>query len=175
MIDAHKRWAALLREVEAWVRAWPHPTSLIATANDLAEMAALVETGQPQRTLTEYPPVPEKHVRDHASDQAFTKLHVYAQSQWHGDAFVVGSPAALRALRDACDAALADSAAHAFLSYTQDGEGFVTFVVPVVTGDDQWDKLPLPYTDPIARDRAGDRLVPYMLIPNYRDLARGAK
>lgn len=175
MIDAHKQWAALLRDVEAWIRAWRYPTSLIATANDLAEMAALVESGQPQRTLSEHPPVPAKYVRDHVNDQASTKLHVYAPISWHADTFVVGSPAALRALRDACDSALATNVSQSFLSYTEDGEGFVAFVVPLAADDDRWSKLPLPYTDEIAADRRTDLAAPHLLVTDYCDLARSAK
>lgn len=51
-------WIATLRRVAAWFRAWPHPTSVLATARDLEAAATLIEIGAPCLGLTNAPPVP---------------------------------------------------------------------------------------------------------------------
>lgn len=74
------------------------------------------------------------------------KLHIYAQLLWHGEAFIVGTPAALRALRDTCDLAL-EGKTQAVTSFAADGEGYNVFVVPLEESDPRWEQLVLPYTD----------------------------
>lgn len=74
-------------------------------------------------------------------------LHIYAQFTWHDDAVIVGDEGALRALRDAIDAAIGSGSASARMTFTGDGEGYrVRVVCRPVTG------LPMPYTDELAAD-----------------------
>ncbi len=83
-------------------------------------------------------------------------LHIYAQSEWHGEAIIVGNRIALEALRDAIDNALATGygAATAFVG---DGEGFHALVVKQEVG---FDKLAVPYTNEIASEKNLDALFP---------------
>lgn len=73
-------------------------------------------------------------------------MHLYAQEQWHDDAYVIGDETALRALRDAIDKALSGGTGTS-LAFAGDGEGYRVRVV--VRGPE---RLPMPYTDEIAAE-----------------------
>jgi len=73
-------------------------------------------------------------------------LHLYAQSQWHDDAYIVGPLDALVRLRDALTRAIERKDAAATLMFTNDGEGYTTFIVPVDAAT--FNQLALPYTRP---------------------------
>lgn len=102
-------------------------------------------------------------------------LHVYSQAGEHREAFIVGDPAALKALRDAVGRALTrkDSS---FTAYAADGEGYTTVVVCREADDPVWvgvgSQLRLPYT---ARPHDDDDLTPFDLLEpeRYRKLAKG--
>jgi hypothetical protein len=68
---------------------------------------------------------------------------------WHDDAHIVGDEAALRALREAIDAAIRRGAASSSYIFTCDGEGYRVRVVRRATND-----LPVPYVDPLAADNS---------------------
>lgn len=76
-------------------------------------------------------------------------LHIYAQFSWHDDAVIVGDEGALRALRDAIDAAIGAGSASARVTFADDGEGYRVRIVRRPTTD-----LPMPYTDEIAADNS---------------------
>lgn len=76
-------------------------------------------------------------------------VHLYGQPSWHDDAHIIGNRAGLEALRDAIDAALRSGAEEAEV-YATDGEGYGIKVVEL--SDTLMDEMPLPYTDPEARE-----------------------
>lgn len=88
-------------------------------------------------------------------------LHIYAQTQWHDEAYIVGNRAGLTALRDALTRLLDEAASTATLpAYTNDGEGYD---LTVRLADQRiFDALTVPYTDPIAIAASGNggRLYP---------------
>jgi len=105
-------------------------------------------------------------------------LHIHAQEQWHGEAFIVGNTEGLKTLRDAIDKAL--EAGHGVTPkeagvFVTDGEGFD---VHIVKNDDDWEseswnKAALPYTDEIAKGNTphnDDQIIyPWDIIPEeYR-------
>lgn len=77
-------------------------------------------------------------------------LHIYGQHFWHDEAYIVGNRGALIALRDAIDEALARMAGELEV-FTNDGEGHHVCIAAV--GSAVADRLILPYTEDIARDR----------------------
>ncbi len=93
-------------------------------------------------------------------------LHIYPQGQWHDDAVIVGTPAALTELRDALDMALEHGAVRIPLEYavqtehvfTGDGEGYLVHVACL--DGDEMQRVRLPYTDEVARDRREDKYDP---------------
>ncbi len=101
-----------------------------------------------------------------------TDLHLYAQSQWHDEAYIVGNRAALTALRDALTRLLDGAASTETLpAYTNDGEGYDLLVR--LADQRIFDALTVPYTDPIAIAASGDgRLYPSE-IPEDRAVPGG--
>jgi hypothetical protein len=82
------------------------------------------------------------------SEAELPHLHIYGQGYWHDDVWLQGSRAGLKALRDAIDRCLAESASARSLAITADGEGYN--VVIDVRSLEALDRQPLPYIDPIA-------------------------
>ena len=78
-------------------------------------------------------------------------VHLFAQPAWHDDARIIGTPAGLRLLRAAIDAALRDGNGCAD-AYTNDGEGF-RVVIYSVSDRRTIQRLPVPYKDEIAVER----------------------
>lgn len=90
-------------------------------------------------------------------------LHVFAQSQWHDEAFVAGDRKSLEDLRAAIDKALAAHDGHAkATSFTNDGEGFDVHVL--LLDEKTMDRLALPYTDEIASEKKDTALWPAALL-----------
>lgn len=92
-------------------------------------------------------------------------LHIYSQCYSHGEAWVCGDREALTALRGALDRVLTgpDRAA-AMTSFTNDGEGYTTFVV--LTEDTT---ISLPYA---ISEHANHGTHPFDLVgrKRYREL-----
>jgi hypothetical protein len=115
--------------------------------DDIAE--ATVDTSPPQHM-----PEPARE------DRNLEILHLYGQSFWHDDAYIVGTARDLIALRDAIDKALVES--HATIeSFTADGEGYRLTVI--AADDDTASRLSMPYTDEVARDNRVRAVQPYQL------------
>jgi hypothetical protein len=91
-------------------------------------------------------------------------LHVFGADGPHDSVIVVGTDAALRALRDAVDRALTAGRAAARGTLTRDGEGFWAFVIRATEA--QMEEVPLHYQDTIYGD-AGDPM------PGWVDAATG--
>jgi hypothetical protein len=68
-------------------------------------------------------------------------LHVYASEHPHEAATIMGTPDALRRLRDAIDRALANKRAECAIVFASDGEGYAAVVHPCEDMTDTW----LPY------------------------------
>lgn len=102
------------------------------------------------------------------------KVHLYAQYEHHGDAFIVADAEGLSAIRDACDAALRRGAT-AFHSFAEDGEGYLTFLVNLETRDPKWEQLTLPYFESMHVERTHDwaKIGPVDVIgtTKYREIA----
>lgn len=95
-------------------------------------------------------------------------LHIYGQTQWHDEAWVCGSAAALRKLRDAIDRALETGlSVVSDVCYVNDGEGFEVRVIPV-SSEAALDKLALPYTDEIASEKKDGVIWPHELLGRGR-------
>lgn len=95
------------------------------------------------------------------SDSAY--LHLYGQGQWHGDAYIIGNTAGLKALRDAIDRALTnEEGADSLATFASDGEGYYTGVVKIDKPED-FDRLAVPYNDDMAQDRRGDAIWPWQI------------
>ena len=94
-------------------------------------------------------------------------LHIYAQSQQHDEAWIVGDREGLTRLRDAITSALESrpSAAH---SFTADGEGFAAIVV--LSGEARIERLALPYSD---MRHEGDAPPELLAAGEYGRLAKG--
>lgn len=71
-------------------------------------------------------------------------VHVYAQRQWHDEAFIVGDTLALTELRDALSAAL-EAGRGSALVMAADGEGYHLHVVRHETA--RMDRMRLPYSE----------------------------
>lgn len=82
-------------------------------------------------------------------------LHLYAQVSHHQEAWVVGTPEALTALRDALTRALEDGRPAVAHSCAQDGEGYAVLVLPQT--EREMSELFLPYTNPFGA-RPGEEL-----------------
>ena len=90
-------------------------------------------------------------------------LHLYAQYQWHEEAFIVGDRRALMKLRNAIDEAFeSDDGLGKASTFTADGEGYPVHVVIVETK--RMERMRLPYTSsmfnhPDAKGRYPSSLV----------------
>ena len=84
-------------------------------------------------------------------------LHIYSQSQPHGEAYIVGDVKALMSLRDAIDHAIASGYGSPCGVYSQDGEGYPVIIIK----SSRHDLLP-PYTDVDFRWKSG--VHPYRLL-----------
>jgi hypothetical protein len=88
-------------------------------------------------------PVPEGPIR---------LLHVYGQGAWHDNIEIVGNSEALLALADTIQLALMDRNSE-MESFVSDGEGFSVRVSLYDKPWLEWNALPMPYTDEVAKER----------------------
>jgi len=79
-------------------------------------------------------------------------LHIYAQSSWHDNATIAGTPESLKALRGAIDTAIQKGVAKCD-SFVNDGEGY-TIIVQSMSADEA-ERIAAPYTDEIASEKGG--------------------
>jgi hypothetical protein len=91
-------------------------------------------------------------------------LHLYAQEQWHDEAYIVGDYAALKQLRDALDMAL-ETGRCSMLVFAADGEGYRLHVVQHETA--RMDRLRLPYAKTIYGPEPKGRY-PSSLVSHHR-------
>lgn len=79
-------------------------------------------------------------------------LHIYGQGAWHDNIEIVGNTEALAALADVIKLALMDrnSEMEAFVA---DGEGYHVKVTLHDKGWTEWQAVPVPYTDEVAKER----------------------
>jgi len=93
-----------------------------------------------------------------STNETIKLLHLYAQTNWHDPAFIVGNRPALLALKAAIERALSDEEGMGKAdAFTADGEGYSLYVA--LNASEQlssldWQGLRLPYTDPIAKEDA---------------------
>jgi hypothetical protein len=80
-------------------------------------------------------------------------VHIFAQAQWHDDAFIIGNREGLMRIRDAIDRALGENVRDAAAVSVSDGEGYTCFVAV----EEGMDDVRVPYTDPIGSDMAEGR------------------
>ena len=78
-------------------------------------------------------------------------MHIYGQPMWHADAAIMGTRAALSALRDAIDKALATGMESRMEAFASDGEGY--HVIVSIRSMDGLESEPLPYTESYANGR----------------------
>lgn len=88
-------------------------------------------------------------------------LHIYAQADWHGDAYIAGTRGALERLAKAIAQALAKGDGEA-KTFVNDGEGYDAQVVLVDA--QQAAKLAVPYVDDIAREHDEKALHPWTIL-----------
>lgn len=77
------------------------------------------------------------------------RLHIYAQQQWHDEAYIVGERDRLESLRDAITVAL-ETGQCKVLAFCNDGEGYDLHVICL--REEQADRLAVPYTSECAHD-----------------------
>lgn len=87
-------------------------------------------------------------------------LHLFGQSHWHDDAFIITNYEALQQLRLAIDEALARGRGKR-LVYCNDGEGYY---IQVIIRELEWDQRAVPYTEPAADEKRDDALYPWQEI-----------
>lgn len=86
-------------------------------------------------------------------------IHIFPQHQWHDESFIMGEPQDLLALADAIQRAVAmhgdpsKPPAQKVETYTNDGEGYNIFVVPM--SKDEMNNLSLPYRLPGLEKQPG--------------------
>lgn len=95
-------------------------------------------------------------------------LHIYGQEAWHDDVNIYGNRKALEDLRDAITTLLITTEHNnpkkefnmpdnLFIkSFVNDGEGFTCFLH--IKEDEEMNRLPVPYTDEMASELAGQKL-----------------
>jgi hypothetical protein len=89
-------------------------------------------------------------------------LHIYGQSFWHDEAFIVGNREGLATLRDAITRALeSESGAVVATAYVNDGEGFDIGIYRV--HDENTDRISVPYTDETAAEKRDEAVHPWKI------------
>jgi len=95
-------------------------------------------------------------------------LHIYAQEQWHGEAYIVGNRDGLIELKKAIIQALNSGKGETGEDvpiYVNDGEGYKVKVTMNNTGwlEPFWVKLAVPYTEKIASEKRKDAVWPWKI------------
>jgi len=95
-------------------------------------------------------------------------LHIYAQEQWHGEAYIVGNKGGLLELKKAIEQALSNGSGqtvdeYGVPIYVNDGEGYKVKVTMNNTGwlEPFWVKLAVPYTEEVASEKRKDAVWPW--------------
>ena len=88
-------------------------------------------------------------------------MHIYAQEIWHDQAYIAGTRETLEMLKLAIDRALSDGQGQMQV-FASDGEGYT--IHTVVMTEEQADKMPVPYTDEIARENSAGKFGPWSLV-----------
>lgn len=101
-------------------------------------------------------------------EQSVNLLHIYAQEQWHGEAYIIGSRGGLIELKKAIIQALNSGKGETGEDvpiYASDGEGYKIKVTMNNTDwlKPFWDKLAMPYTGEVASDKREDAVWPWKL------------
>jgi hypothetical protein len=95
-------------------------------------------------------------------------LHIYAQQQWHDNAFIIGDREGLEILREAIDKALQTDGPINANVFANDGEGYTVVILCTESHCEMvnayWDKLAVPYTDEVAAEKNEDAIWPEMLV-----------
>ena len=96
-------------------------------------------------------------------------LHIWGQASEHDDATIIGSEKALKALRDAIDAAIERTVAGAGTVFAGDGEGYYVTVV-CLDAPRVWRRLAVPYTAEYSQETRDGALWPWHIIQAYVQL-----
>lgn len=78
-------------------------------------------------------------------------IHIFGQDAWHDDAYIVGTPEAMKRLRDTIDRALSGGRAE-METFVNDGEGYG--IIAIVADPETIDKIGVPYTDEMAAEKS---------------------
>lgn len=99
-----------------------------------------------------------------AGEGGIRLIHVYGQGAWHENVEIVGNSEALRTLADVIQLALLDRNGE-MEAFVSDGEGFSVRVSLHDKPLAEWNALPMPYTDEVAKERRdwADVLGPYKI------------
>lgn len=93
-------------------------------------------------------------------------LHIWGQASEHDDVTIIGSEKALKALRDAIDAAIERTVAGAGTVFAADGEGYYATVI-CLNAPHVWRRLAVPYTDECSQETRDGALWPWHIIQVY--------
>jgi len=91
-------------------------------------------------------------------------VHIYGQDYWHNDSFIIANKKGLLALKSAIEKALTTQRSETNVTVA-DGEGYHLHVISL-NDQQKLQKLMLPYTDEIARDKRKNVIQPYDLLKN---------
>jgi len=101
-------------------------------------------------------------------------LHVYPQETWHDEAYIVGDREALLILRALIDQALRPGPGTEEVElFAGDGEGYAIHVVNL-EGDEGWNKIAVPYTGNIAKEKRETAVWPWQIIEDRKKRAKEA-
>jgi hypothetical protein len=102
------------------------------------------------------------------------EMHIYGQTDWHSDAFIVGDDKALKELRDTINRVLETGNPVRFEPMVKDGEGYWLYVVrlPLFYGDvdkegvkcHTMENMAVPYTSEIATDNDENAVWPETIV-----------
>jgi len=81
-----------------------------------------------------------------------TILHIYGQGAWHDPVYICGDRKGLEALRDALTKAIERGSCDNGRAIVNDGEGY-QLVVRRIDGEDDLDRLAVPYTWDVAAEK----------------------
>lgn len=86
---------------------------------------------------------------------AIRLLHIYGQGAWHDNIEIVGNYEALAGLADAITRALLVDRNAEMEAFVSDGEGYSVRVLLHDEEWKEWEAMPVPYTDEVAKERRG--------------------
>lgn len=89
-------------------------------------------------------------------------LHIYAQGQWHEEAYIIADIPSLNALKEAISLAIKEGQSEVEL-WASDGEGFGLRIIRHSDKWDDWKLISMPYVDHMAEEHRDDAIAPYQL------------